>query len=107
MKLIICSSNTPLMTMFGIHTSVFYLLFTKFTGEMNPLLEKSYMDLTLHQRVWILKCLCDNSLVREIISVVWFISSIVTAVPTLNSVTQATKTHLFFDILLISVEHFL
>ena len=33
-------------------------------GEVNPLLEKSYMDLTLHQRVWILKCLCDNSLVR-------------------------------------------
>ena len=34
-------------------------------GEVNPLLEKSYMDLTLHQRVWILKCLCDNSLVRQ------------------------------------------
>ncbi|KAL9979823.1 hypothetical protein ACROYT_G017540 [Oculina patagonica] len=34
-------------------------------GEVNPLLEKSYMDLTLHQRVWILKCLCDNSLVRD------------------------------------------
>jgi len=35
-------------------------------GEVNPLMEKSYMDLTLHQRVWILKCLCDNSLVRQI-----------------------------------------
>jgi len=34
-------------------------------GEVNPLMEKSYMDLTLHQRVWILKCLCDNSLVRD------------------------------------------
>lgn len=36
------------------------------SGEVNPLLEKSYMDLTLHQRVWVLKCLCDNSLVRHV-----------------------------------------
>lgn len=26
------------------------------------------MDLTLHQRVWILKCVCDNSLVSDIVS---------------------------------------
>ena len=27
------------------------------------------MDLTLHQRVWILKCVCDNSLVSDIVSI--------------------------------------
>lgn len=42
----------------------FFVFFFFSPGEVNPLLEKSYMDLTLHQRVWILKCLCDNSLVR-------------------------------------------
>ena len=40
------------------------MICASFSGEVNPLLEKSYMDLTLHQRVWVLKCICDNSLVR-------------------------------------------
>lgn len=44
----------------GLDLATFQML-----GETNPLLEKSYMDLTLHQRVWILKCVCDNSLVRD------------------------------------------
>lgn len=44
----------------GLDLAIFQVL-----GDANPLLEKSFMDLTLHQRVWILKCVCDNSLVRD------------------------------------------
>lgn len=69
-----------------------------FTGEVNPLLEKSYLDLTLHQRVWILKCLCDNSLVSE---ARWH--------KQLNHRyfhIIVTKTY-FFVILLVSGEHFI
>lgn len=32
-------------------------------GESNPLKEKSYVDLSLHQRMLILKTLCDDCLV--------------------------------------------
>lgn len=45
---------------YGLDMALFEVL-----GDVNPLLEKSYMDLSLYQRVWILKCLCDNSLVRD------------------------------------------
>ncbi|XP_067052488.1 serine-rich adhesin for platelets-like [Acropora muricata] len=45
---------------YGLDMALFDVL-----GDLNPLSDKSYMDLTLHQRVWILKCLCDNSLVRD------------------------------------------
>ncbi|XP_032231599.2 uncharacterized threonine-rich GPI-anchored glycoprotein PJ4664.02 isoform X3 [Nematostella vectensis] len=33
--------------------------------DKNPLEEKSYLDLTLHQRVWLLKTLCDLALNRD------------------------------------------
>ena len=38
--------------------------FLRVSGESNPLETKSYLDLTLHQRVLILKVLCDECLVR-------------------------------------------
>jgi len=40
------------------------LLFS--TGKKNPMKKKKFHELTLYQKVWVLKSLCDHCLVSEV-----------------------------------------